>query len=82
MSKEQKLTDAQIAEIRKDFDFFDRDLNGQIDLHEFIELLTILSPKTKAGNVKEGFEMIDENGDGFIDFDEFLEWWQSGWWEY
>ena len=48
MSQDKKLTAEQIAEIRKDFDFFDRDLNGQIDLPEFIELLTILSPKTKA----------------------------------
>ena len=82
MSQDKQLTDAQIAEIRKDFDFFDRDLNGQIDLHEFIELLTVLSPKTKAGNVQEGFAMIDENGDGFIDFEEFLDWWKDGWWEY
>lgn len=82
MSKDQQLSDEQIAEIRKDFDFFDRDLNGQIDLHEFIELLTVLSPKTKAGNVQEGFGLIDENGDGFIDFEEFLDWWKDGWWEY
>jgi Ca2+-binding EF-hand superfamily protein len=45
-------------------------------------LLTVLSPKTKAGNVQEGFAMIDENGDGFIDFEEFLDWWKDGWWEY
>jgi Ca2+-binding EF-hand superfamily protein len=82
MSTDKQLTDAQIVEIRKDFDFFDRDLNGQIDLHEFIELLTILSPKTKAGNVQEGFSLIDENSDGFIDFAEFLGWWKEGWWEY
>ena len=82
MSQDKKLTAEQIAEIRKDFDFFDRDLNGQIDLREFIELLTILSPKTKAGNVQEGFSLIDGNNDGYIDFDEFLEWWKDGWWEY
>ena len=51
-----KMTKEQIASIRKDFDFFDRDLNGQIDLHEFIDLLTILSPKTKANHVQEGFD--------------------------
>jgi len=82
MSQDKKLTAEEIAEIRKDFDFFDRDLNGQIDLREFIELLTILSPKTKAGNVQEGFSLIDGNNDGYIDFDEFLEWWKDGWWEY
>lgn len=76
------LSPEKIAGIRKDFDFFDRDQNGQIDLHEFIELLTILSPKTKANHVQEGFDLIDGNGDGFIDFEEFLTWWQEAWWEY
>ncbi|NDV93245.1 EF-hand domain-containing protein [Alteromonas sp. 345S023] len=77
-----QLSDEKIDEIRKDFSFFDRDGNGQIDLTEFIELLTVISPKTKASHVEEGFKLIDENNDGFIDFEEFLEWWQECWWEY
>jgi Ca2+-binding EF-hand superfamily protein len=78
----QALSEKKIAEIQSDFSFFDRDGNGQIDLPEFIELLTVLSPKTKASHVEEGFRLIDHNGDGFIDFDEFLAWWQECWWEY
>lgn len=77
-----QLTDDKISEIRSDFAFFDRDGNGQIDLSEFIELLTVLSPKTKVSVVEEGFKLIDENGDGFIDFTEFLSWWEECWWEY
>ncbi|MDT0594412.1 EF-hand domain-containing protein [Glaciecola petra] len=77
-----KLDAEQIAEIRREFDYFDKDNNGQIDMPEFIELLTILSPKTKANHVQEGFNMVDKNGDGYIDFEEFLNWWQEGWWEY
>jgi calmodulin/calcium-binding protein CML/plastin-2 len=77
-----QLSESKIEEIRKDFSFFDRDGNGQIDLPEFIELLTVISPKTKASHVQEGFKLIDSNDDGYIDFDEFLEWWQEGWWEY
>jgi len=77
-----QLSDEKIEEIKKDFSFFDRDVNGQIDLTEFIELLTVISPKTKASHVEEGFKLIDENNDGFIDFEEFLEWWQECWWEY
>ena len=80
MSKE--LTDQQREEIQKDFDFFDRDGNGQIDLPEFIELLTVIAPKTKANKVEEGFGLIDTNGDGSIDFEEFLAWWQNCWWEF
>ncbi|MGQ8363862.1 EF-hand domain-containing protein [Glaciecola sp. 1036] len=81
-STANKMTEEEIASIRKDFDFFDRDQNGQIELSEFIDLLTILSPKTKASHVEEGFNLIDENGDGYIDFEEFLHWWQECWWEY
>ena len=77
-----QLSDEKIEEIKKDFSFFDRDGNGQIDLTEFIELLTVISPKTKASHVEEGFKLIDENNDGFIDFEEFLEWWRECWWEY
>ncbi|WP_100641570.1 EF-hand domain-containing protein [Alteromonas facilis] len=79
---DKQLTNEQIEAIRKEFEFFDKDNNGQIDLPEFIELLTIISPKTKASRVKEGFDLIDDNHDGFIDFEEFLDWWQEGWWEY
>lgn len=81
-SSKANLSAEKIAEIRAEFDYFDRDKNGQIELAEFIELLTILSPKTKANHVQEGFNMIDDNSDGYIDFDEFLEWWQDAWWEY
>ncbi|MBO1255722.1 EF-hand domain-containing protein [Alteromonas sp. 5E99-2] len=77
-----QLSAEKISEIRKEFAFFDRDGNGQIELSEFVELLTCLSPKTKVSVVEEGFKLIDENDDGFIDFDEFLTWWQEGWWEY
>ncbi len=81
-SPASNLEPEKIAEIRKEFDYFDRDKNGQIELAEFVELLTILSPKTKASHVEEGFNMIDKNNDGFIDFEEFLTWWQDCWWEY
>ena len=77
-----QLSDEKIEEIKKDFTFFDQDGNGQIDLTEFIELLTVISPKTKASHVPEGFKLIDSNNDGYIDFEEFLEWWQECWWEY
>ncbi len=77
-----QLSEEKIAEIKSDFSFFDKDGNGQIDLPEFIELLTVLSPKTKMSHVEEGFKIIDDNDDGFIDFEEFLAWWQEGWWEY
>jgi calmodulin len=78
----ETLSEQQLATIKSDFEFFDRDSNGKIDMAEFIELLTALAPKTKANHVDEGFRLIDTNNDGFIDFEEFLAWWQDCWWEY
>ncbi|WP_026374759.1 EF-hand domain-containing protein [Aestuariibacter salexigens] len=82
MSQRPALNPEKVQEAKDEFAFFDKDGNGQIDLSEFIELLTVLSPKTKVSHVEEGFKLIDGNGDGYIDFDEFLEWWQDCWWEY
>ncbi len=76
------LPEAQINDIKKNFEFFDRDSNGEIDLEEFTELLKVLSPKSTKEQAEKGFEIIDGNGDQHIDFDEFLSWWQSCWWEY
>lgn len=82
MEQQTKLTEQQRDDIRSEFNFFDRDGNGMIELPEFIELLTVLSPKTKVSSVEEGFNLIDDNHDGSIDFEEFVHWWQEGWWEY
>ena len=82
MSEQRVLTAEKVAEIRKEFDFFDRDGTETIDLMEFIELLTVLSPKTKASHVQEGFRMIDKNNNGAINFADFLDWWEQSWWEY
>jgi Ca2+-binding EF-hand superfamily protein len=79
---DSQLSQEKVSEIRSDFAFFDKDGNGQIDLSEFVELLTVLSPKTKVSVVEEGFKLIDTNDDGYIDFEEFLLWWQECWWEY
>lgn len=76
------MSEKELAQIKQEFDFFDRDSNGQLSLTEFIELLTVLSPKTKVSAVEEGFNLIDDNHDGFIDFEEFANWWKEGWWEY
>jgi Ca2+-binding EF-hand superfamily protein len=82
MTDSKQLSEKKVSEARKEFDYFDRDKNGQIELVEFIELLAVLSPKSKAKAAEEGFALIDTNDDGFIDFEEFLDWWTSCWWEY
>lgn len=76
------LTEEHIANVKTNFDFFDRDSNGEIDVEEFEELLKILSPDATEEQAKRGFAIIDENDDGHIDFKEFLEWWETCWWEF
>lgn len=82
MSDTKDLDQQRIAQIREEFDYFDKDKNGDIDQGEFWELLKILSPKASEEQAAEGFGLIDENSDGVINFEEFLAWWQSNWWEY
>lgn len=82
MSDTKDLDQQRIAQIREEFDYFDKDKNGDIDQGEFWELLKILSPKASEEQAAEGFSLIDENSDGAINFEEFLAWWQSNWWEY
>ena len=82
MTEKRDLSTQQLAEIRENFEFFDRDSNDAIDLGEFTKLLRVISPTATLEQAQKGFELIDENQDGHIDFDEFIEWWESCWWEY
>lgn len=78
----KKLPEEKLNEVKKNFDFFDRDGNGEIDLDEFEQLLKVISPDATEEQAKRGFAIIDENSDGHIDFNEFLEWWETCWWEF
>ena len=82
MTTENKISEEQLAEIKENFDFFDRDSNRQIDLSEFTKLLRVLSPTATIEQAEKGFSLIDDNNDGHIDFDEFMAWWETCWWEY
>jgi len=65
------------AQIRHDFETFDKDKDGNIDYEEFVELLTTLSPRTDRDFFEAGFSLIDDNGDGVINFEEFVSWWRD-----
>lgn len=77
-----KLKQEHLLEIKKNFDFFDEDNNGQIELKEFIKLLKVIEPSSTKEQAEEGFKFIDDDHNGFIDFDEFIAWWESCWWQY
>ncbi len=74
-----KLSEAEIAEIRDHFEFFDRNHNNLLEEREFIELFKILAPSASREMAIRGFNTIDIDGNGGIDFEEFLEWWQMNW---
>ena len=82
MTETRPVSETQLAEIKENFDFFDRDSNNQIDQGEFTKLLRVISPTATLQQSLDGFKMIDENKDGHIDFNEFMAWWESCWWEY
>ena len=82
MTETRKISDIQLAEIKENFEFFDRDSNNEIDLGEFTKLLRVISPTATLEQAQKGFELIDENQDEHIDFDEFMSWWETCWWEY
>ncbi len=72
----------QLNEIRKNFDFFDNDNNGLINLDEFIDLLKVIEPTSTIEQANNGFKLIDQDENETIDIDEFIKWWQSYWWQY
>ena len=77
-----KPSQDKLAEIRKNFDFFDKDSNGKIEINEFISLLKVIEPTSSKQQAEEGFKLIDDDHNGVIDFDEFIVWWESCWWQY
>lgn len=77
-----KPNQEMLDEIRDNFDYFDRDNNGQIDVNEFTKLLHVIDPNATKQQAEDGFEFIDTDNNGHIDLDEFIEWWQTHWWQY
>jgi Ca2+-binding EF-hand superfamily protein len=75
------MSDGEIDLIRKEFDSFDKDGNGMIDLEEFLDMIATLYPGSNASYIEGGFTLMDENSDGLIDFQEFLGWWRQEDWD-
>ncbi|WP_438863892.1 EF-hand domain-containing protein [Neptunicella sp.] len=59
-------------ELRKLFDFFDRNSDGYISKKELIELVEVLLNEKGLGKSSQILQEFDFNQDNKIDFDEFI----------
>ncbi|MFK7957462.1 MAG: EF-hand domain-containing protein [Lysobacterales bacterium] len=75
----QELTQERIAKVRKEFEYFDSDSSGHLDIKEFRELFRVIAPEAGRSESDEAFKAIDEDGSEAIEFDEFLAWWETNW---
>lgn len=71
------LTEIDISETRKIFDFCDRNGDGFIDPADFRVLLEQLDGDVSSAECQLNFEAADTEGDGYIGFKEFVVWWTN-----
>jgi Ca2+-binding EF-hand superfamily protein len=65
----------EIARLREDFDYFDRNDDGLLEFDEFVRFLQALEAGMSEAECRLGFGEIDTDHDGVIEFEEFLDWW-------
>jgi len=68
MAFELGLTQRQLKKLKREFDFIDIDLSGEIDMEEFFEF--VHEPKNVFSTSL--FSLIDTDGSGNISFEEFV----------
>ena len=61
-------------ELRENFEHFDRNNDGRLDLAEFGELMTALGALEPGESATMGFQAIDTDRSGLVEFDEFVRW--------
>jgi|TARA_R100000005_G_scaffold79178_4_gene46366 Ca2+-binding EF-hand superfamily protein len=71
------MSDVSEQELRENFDHFDRNGDGKIELKEFAALLEGLDALEPGEDPQVGFRAIDSDGSGVVEFDEFVAWFQD-----
>ena len=66
-----KLSEEQIAELRKAFNVMDANGDGQVTKDELKTLLSGLGEEVTDEIVDEMIKIADQDGDGKVNFDEF-----------
>ncbi|XP_074656147.1 calmodulin-alpha-like [Tubulanus polymorphus] len=66
------LTKKQVEEIRRSFNLFDRDGDGNISVTELGTALRALGQNPTEAEIRAMVQQADKDGNGSIEFDEFL----------
>ena len=61
----------------QEFDLYDEDNSGFIDLNELRELLEKLGEDLSEDELQQAFKELDQDSSGEIEFFEFVEWFTS-----
>jgi Ca2+-binding EF-hand superfamily protein len=69
------LNRTDLARLREDFRYFDRNRDGLMQFDEFTHFLASLKANMSAQELHTGFTEIDTDRDGVIEFEEFVDWW-------
>merc|ERR1712100_274778 len=63
--------------LKQEFDAYDQDRSGYIDVKELKELLEKLGEELSEEELEQAFKELDSDGSGEIEFFEFVEWFTS-----
>merc|ERR1712031_19423 len=63
--------------LKQEFDAYDEDRSGYIDVKELKELLEKLGEELSEDELDQAFRELDSDGSGEIEFFEFVEWFTS-----
>merc|ERR1712188_48365 len=85
MSKEELQSMAEkmgiqmnnLCYLKQEFDAYDEDRSGYIDVKELRELLHKLGEELSEEELEQAFKELDADGSGEIEFFEFVEWFTS-----
>ncbi len=71
------MSDLSTEELQENFEYFDSDGDGRLDLAEFSNLMEALGALEPGENAVIGFREIDTDGNGTVEFDEFVRWFSA-----
>jgi len=67
----------QLCQIKQEFDQYDEDQSGRIDINELRSLLVKLIEDPSEEEIQQAFKELDMDGSGEIEFFEFVEWFKG-----